>query len=400
MEEKKLVRWPYLVLGMCLFLFTGVVYAWSLFAGSLELEYGWTRAETSFVYTLCMVFFNVANLFGGFICNKTSIKVNLLITTVLLLVGFLGAANATEIWHLYVFYGGFVGLAIGTAYSAMISTIVSWYPDKPGTASGMLLLAFGMSTMIVGTQVARLFGVIGFKSTFTVMGIAAAAITVVVAIFMKKPPADAVFPQPKDTGKKPVNEPVEDMSSKQVLRRPSFWLFMLWQFGVVSAGMAVIGQAATAADSIGASVALATVATSGLSVANGVSRFLWGALCDLLGIKKVRLLLNISMLAALVVCLAALYTSNVILLIVGFILIGAAYGGTVAYPASYIRFMYGNKYYPTNFSLYFCTGFIMALIGPTVMASVYMASGYFAAFAAMLGFAVVGIVASLFIKKP
>ncbi|MDL2218847.1 MFS transporter [Ruminococcaceae bacterium OttesenSCG-928-O06] len=399
MKTGKLKRWPYLLLGMLLFIFAGVVYAWSLFAEPLEAAHGWTRAETSMVFTICMVMFNIANVVGGFLVNKTSIRVNMIITTVCLLAGFISSAYVSSVWQLYLTYGVLIGFGIGLSYSPTISVIVSWFPDKPGMASGMLLLAFGMSTLVVGTQVARLFGIIGIERTFITIGIVAAAVVLFVSFFMKTPPKDAVFPKPAERKSNP-DVQGEDMPSSQVIRRPSFWLFMLWQTGIVTAGMAVVGQAATAATSIGATVALATVATSGLSVANGVSRFFWGTLCDILGITKIRMLLSITALVGFGISIAGLATSNVVLLIVSFIIIGMAYGGSVGHPASFVRTMYGSKYYASNFSLVFMPGFITAFIGPTIMAAVYSSSGYLPAFCAMGALALVGGVAGLFIKKP
>ncbi len=393
------VRWPYLVICMIMFLFTGVVYAWSLFAGPLEAQFGWTRNETSVVYTMCMVLFNAANIVAGMVTKRFGVKANVFISAVFMGVGFIGSSMATEVWHLYIFYGIFVGLGAGFTYGSSISNIISWFPDKPGTASGVLLLAFGMATMITGTQVVRLFDVIGISNTFLALGIAAMVIIATVGFIIKPPPKDAVFPQAK-VRKGMSDEPQREFTTKQMLGHPSYWFFMLWQVGFIITGMAVIGQAATSAASIGATALVATLATSALSICNGLARFFWGTMCDVLGIVKVRYMLNICMVLALAVCLGAIYIANPILLAVGFALIGVSYGGAIAYSAPHFRKVYGGKNYATNYSTFFVSGFLTPAIGAPVMSAVYTATGgYFLAFLAIAGFAVFGIVCSFFIRK-
>ena len=52
MNEKKLVRWPYLLMGFMIFLFIGLIYAWSIFVVPLEQAFGWIRSDTSNVFSV------------------------------------------------------------------------------------------------------------------------------------------------------------------------------------------------------------------------------------------------------------------------------------------------------------------------------------------------------------
>lgn len=398
--KAKLVRWHYILYGMILFLFMGVVYAWSLFAGPLEAQYQWTRAETSLVFTICMSFYGIGNIIGGFFANKRPLRFNVGISAVCMLIGFVASSYVSEIWQLYITYGVFIGFAVGFSYGPTISAVVKWFPDKAGFASGALLVAFGLSTMIIGTPVAHLFRIIGISKSFLIMGIVFSVGMSLVVLLIKTPPADTVFPPPKTKAGLAASA-VADMKTSEVLRRPSLWLFLLWQTGMCTSGWAIIGQAATSASSIGASLALATVATSGLSVANGLSRVVWGALCDMLGIVKLKWIVSLVMLAGFGVCIGALFLENPILLTAGFFVIGIAYGGTVAYVPPFFRGMYGTSYYASNYGLYFIASIPCTVIGPTIISLVYASSGsYLSAYSAVLGVLVAGILCLFGLRKP
>ncbi|MGI6004449.1 MAG: MFS transporter [Christensenellales bacterium] len=402
MESIKMKRWGYLACGAVIFLFLGVLYAWSLFAGPLEARFGWQRSQTSMVFTMTMLMFGTGNVVGGFLSRRKTIHFYVRVSAPLFFIGFMLASFVTQVWQLYFTYGLFCGFAVGFSYTPMVNAIAQWFPDKPGTVSGVLMLAFALSTPVIGTPIARLFEWIGIENTFRVMGVVFPALLLVLAHFIKIPGADTVFPEPKKRKKdRPSISAEVDMPPKQVVRRPSFYLFILWQIGILTAGFATIGHAATSAASIGASVALATLAASVLSLSNGVGRPIFGYLSDRLGFHRVRILTCLITLFGYGVCLLALNIKSVPLLIVGFMLVGIAYGGTVSNAAAFFRGMYGAKYFGANYGLSFVNNIPTAVIGPPIMAAVYTAAGsYYPAFWTVIALAAIGTLFALVIRKP
>lgn len=76
-------------------------------------------------------------------------------------------------WLLYLSYGGLIGLGVGFSYNAVLGTVMGWFPDKKGFASGVLLMGFGCSTLIMGNLADRLFrSAMGWRTTYLLLGAA------------------------------------------------------------------------------------------------------------------------------------------------------------------------------------------------------------------------------------
>jgi OFA family oxalate/formate antiporter-like MFS transporter len=401
MESTKLRRWPYLATGVVIFIFMGILYAWSLFAGPLEAEFGWHRQETSMVYTTTMLMFGIGNIVGGLVSAKLSVKQYIYISAALFFAGFMLSSFATEIWMLVLTYGMMCGFAVGFSYTPIINAVTRWFPDKSGVASGILLMAYAMSTLLIGTPVARLFDMIGIAWTFRLMGIVFSLCIVLLVQRLKSPPEGTVFPAPKAKEGAASNVAAVDLQPKQVLRQPSFWLFFLWQVGIVTAAFGVIGQAATSAASIGASLVMATASASAFSISNGVGRLLSGMLSDRIGFVRVRYLACLVTLAGYAVSLVALKTESPVLLLISFVVVGTAFGATITNAAAFFRGMYGSKYFGANYGMSFLNNIPTSLIGTPIMAAIFTATGsYYPAFWAAAGMALFGSIMAFAIKKP
>ena len=187
-------RWFYVVIGIVLFLFLGLLYAWSLFIVPLEKEFGWTRTQTSLIFTISIIFFCLGGIAGGFITGRKSPGFTILISAVLLLCGFAASSQIKSLTAIYVTYGVISGFGIGLSYNAVISTVTRWFPEKPGVISGFLLMGFGLSGMLLGSTASSLIKTIGWRETFLLLGVAFGIIVFIGSRLLKLPPSDYVFP--------------------------------------------------------------------------------------------------------------------------------------------------------------------------------------------------------------
>ncbi len=165
-------RWFYVVIGIVLFLFLGLLYAWSLFIVPLEKEFGWTRTQTSLIFTISIIFFCLGGIAGGFITGRKSPGFTILISAVLLLCGFAASSQIKSLTAIYITYGVISGFGIGLSYNAVISTVTRWFPEKPGVISGFLLMGFGLGGMLLGSTANSLIKAIGWRETFLLLGVA------------------------------------------------------------------------------------------------------------------------------------------------------------------------------------------------------------------------------------
>ena len=176
MAERKLpARAAILAAGCIMFLFTGTIYAWSILSSPFPAEFGWTSAQLGLNFTIVMSCFCIGGLSGSFVTRRLSARVTVLIGAAMCFLGYFLCSRVTahSLWLLYLSYGGLIGLGVGFSYNAVLGTVMGWFPDKKGFASGVLLMGFGCSTLVMGNIAEILFrSGIGWRATYLLLGAA------------------------------------------------------------------------------------------------------------------------------------------------------------------------------------------------------------------------------------
>ena len=300
-------RWLYLAVATVILLFQGLIYAWSLFRTPFsEIYTDWTVAQLSMTFTISISCFCLGGFVGGQLSKKLGVKVRFLITAVCLFIGFFGvsmlnpADSAGSLTKLYIFYGVFGGGGVGIGYNAVISTITKWFPDKVGLASGIMLMGFGLGSLLLGSVVTGMVAAQGLFPTFKILAIAITVVMVVGAIIIKAPEAPAAPAEAKAEEKEEKSTAVS-FSAGEMLKTSRFWIFFLWAIALNSAGLMVINSAANISLAFGGSAILGMV----VSLFNGAGRIIAGNNFDRFGRKK-STLINVSfmMIAGILLVLA------------------------------------------------------------------------------------------------
>ncbi|HZK61489.1 MAG TPA: hypothetical protein VFC41_05385, partial [Anaerovoracaceae bacterium] len=104
-----------LVAGAFIYLSIGLIYAWSIFVKPLEAEFGWNRTETSLTFTISMISFCIGGVISGMLLKKKSGRFIIMLSAVLLAVGFLLSSRVETLLGIYISYGVFCGLGVGLA---------------------------------------------------------------------------------------------------------------------------------------------------------------------------------------------------------------------------------------------------------------------------------------------
>jgi OFA family oxalate/formate antiporter-like MFS transporter len=405
MENKTLTRWPYLLVSALSLLFAGIIYAWSILKNPLAEEFGWAASELALNFTITMCAFCLGGILSGQVIRRIGAKPVLLAAAATTCVSFVLSAglSGSSIVHLYLSYGALGGIGIGLAYNALISTTNAWFPDRKGLCSGVQMMAFGGSTLILGNVVSYLFGLssFGWRPTFVMVGIMLGAVLLVAAFWQKFPPKDTVFPAAK-AGKAKQGEdlPEVDYSPKEMIRRPSFWCFFFFLICLTAIGAAAISMARDIALSTGAAATLATSLVGVLAVCNGLGRLLAGFLFDTIGRKKAMLVGNgITILAPLTVLLAISLSSPYVCAL-GLGLCGVSYGFSPSTSAAFTMDFYGRKNFAANFSIA-NTILIPASFSATISGYLLESSGsYVLPFIVLTGLAVASLLLNFTIRKP
>ena len=340
-------RTTYLVVSALSLLVLGLVYAWSIFAVPLSEAFGWDRSLLSYVFSISMTAFCVGALAGSLIEKKTSIAVAMIIAAVLQISGFVLTSLMAEqgIWTLYLFYGVFAGFGCGIGYNTIIATVNLWFPDRVGIASGVMMMGFGLGSLILGTVANAAIDVFGWSLTFISIGVVSACFLVAMAFIIKRPPSNIEELVGRKTSKKASHIIVE---TRAMVKTPLFWVYSIWMFIVFGAVMTLVGDSKQGALLLGVDTEMATLLVGFVSMMNGTARVVLGYIYDKTSLRVPMLftmfscLIGIGLIAlAFVFEIPALYYGAALL-------VGFAAGGIPILASSFSRERFGATDYPRN----------------------------------------------------
>jgi len=361
-----------LLAGVCSLLYSGLIYAWSIFVAPLENEFGWTRAETSTAYTVSLSCFCIGILLSGMLARRFKPRRISVIASILIVLGFTCVSRATMLLHLYIFYGVLCGLGVGVNYNVWLTTVVKWFPERSGFASGVLLMGFGCGGLVLGAAVsALLYSPVGWRNTFLILAGAVLVVTACTLPFLSQP----------NTESQTITDDTDvSLNTSKMLRQPAFWLFTLWKIVVVGIGQCLIGQAAPLVADVGGTVALATLVVGAISIANGIARVLFGLFFDRFGRYATMWILTIGNGALAIVLLFSYQNRLSVPLCVSLCLAGLLYGGSALISSAFINNVFGLKYFSSNMGVNSLTTIPATVFASTLISVIKTQTGNYTAF--------------------
>ncbi|MDD6022824.1 MAG: MFS transporter [Oscillospiraceae bacterium] len=372
---KPLKRGKYVVVGTLMLVFLGTIYAWSYFKSAISLVFPmWNQKQLSLTFTIMMILFALGGLLGGKLTKTISRRTLAIVSGGLMFVGFMAMSflptgnEELALVLMYIFYGGFTGLGVGIGYNVVLSGVNSWFPDKDGIISGVLLTGFGLGSLILGNIADKLIAATDLFVTFRILGIACAVVVIGGAFVLESPTEDTPLPPTRNKG---ASAGGKDYTAGEMVRRPTFWLYFCWNLCMSATGLLVINNAASIA------VYFGVAATVGLlvSVFNSGGRMIVGWSMDHFGWKKTMFLVNGAIIAAGVLMVLGNAVGAFFLVLIGMLMAGISYGGGVTIQASLVRTFYGNQNYPVNFSTCNLVSIPAAIVGPMISAALVDAAG-------------------------
>jgi OFA family oxalate/formate antiporter-like MFS transporter len=277
-------RWVIAAAGVALQVALGAVYAWSVFRTPLARQFGWSIAEVTLTFTICIFVLGVSAFFGGLWLNRRGPRVVALTGGILYSAGvFLASFSAHKLWWLYLSYGLIGGIGLGFGYIVPIAVLVKWFPEHRGLITGIAVGGFGAGAMITAPTATWLIQTVGVLHTFGYLGIAFLVVTVVCGLFMQNPPEGW-----KPAGWSPTASQVSQRAERdyqlgEALGTWQWWALWLLLFLNTSAGISVISQAAPLFQELARVNALVAGSLVGIvSMGNAIGRVLWAWTSDLI----------------------------------------------------------------------------------------------------------------------
>ena len=359
-------RWLIPPAALAVHLCIGQVYATSVYKASLVAHFDTSLTAIGIIFSIAIVMLGLSAAVFGTWVDKGGPRRAMVASAVCwssgFLVGALGIAT-TQLWLVYLGYGVLGGIGLGLGYISPVSTLIKWFPDRPGLATGMAIMGFGGGAMIAspfstwllgqydpsfdtataiasGAAVAKLFVTLGIVY-FVVMMFGA---------WLVRVPPEGWTPagwDPHTVEEKPLVTNA-NVSAANSIKTPQFWLLWTVLFCNVTAGIGILEQAAPMIQDFfreGGTTTVAAAAAAGfvgvLSLFNMAGRFAWSATSDVVGRKNMYMIyLGAGMVLYLLLTFVGPSSAVVFALLAGLIL--SFYGGGFATVPAYLRDLFGT----------------------------------------------------------
>lgn len=356
-------RWLIPPAALCVHLCIGQAYAFSVFnlpltkilGVSESLPADWELTTLGWIFSLAMVFLGLAAAFGGTWVERAGPRKAMFTAACCFCGGFVVSAIGVythSIILLYLGYGVLGGIGLGIGYISPVKTLILWFPDRPGMATGMAIMGFGGGAMIgapLGVGLMAYYaspGSVGVASTFITMA-------AIYFVFMCIGATIVRVPRPgwKPAGFVESNQKVQklvtraNVNVKQAMRTPQFYLLWFVLFLNTTAGIGVLGQASAMSQEMmpGAIEAAAAAGFVGLlSLFNMGGRFAWATTSDYIGRKNTYITFFALGMALYALVTGAAAINSVLLYVLCYCVIISMYGGGFSTIPAYLKDIFGT----------------------------------------------------------
>ncbi len=358
-------RWLIPPCALATHLCIGQAYALSVFNLPLTRELGitkslpedWKLTQIGWIFTIAIFVLGAsAALFGKWVQAEGPRKSGVVAALCWgfgFLLGALGV-HLHALWLVYLGYGVLGGCGLGIGYITPVSTLIAWFPDRRGMATGLAIMGFGGGALLaspLSDQLMKHFASstnTGIAATWIVLGLAYLVFMLGGAFGYRVPPADykpAGWVEPPSNARQMITR--QNVTPSEAVRTRQFWLLWIALCFNVTAGIGVLGQASAMIQEvfkgrINASAAAGFVGL--LSLFNMLGRFLWASLSDKIG-RKATFACFFTLGPALYAAVPFVGASGSVAAFVAcVVLILTMYGGGFATIPAYLADIFGSKY--------------------------------------------------------
>ena len=393
-EEQTMNRWLPIAGGVSMNLALGSLYAWSIFVGPLAAEFGWTRTQIGWVFSIAIVTFASSFVLAGRIQDQRGPLIPAAIGGTLVGLGFVLASFTNSLPFLYITFGVLVGMGNGFGYASPIPVGSKWFPDKRGLVVGLMVAGYGGGSAIFIPFGNALIAQFGWRPTFRILGVILFLMCMVGTWLLKNPPA-GYRPEGWNPQAAPAERTLRDIPTAEMVRKPTFYaLWVAFCLGT-TAGLMVISQLVPFAESAGVAFGVAGLAGA---IGSASGRIVSGWLSDMIGrLSVLRIMILVS---AISMPALFIWREQAVLFYLLVFVVYWCYGTQLSVFATTAADFFGTKYLGLNYGLLFTAFGVAGIIGPNIAGRVFDASNdYRYAFFIAAGLAVVALL-SLGLARP
>ena len=367
-------RWFIALAAIGLHISIGSVYAWSVLTCPIMADMGFTLSQTTWTFSLAILILGLSAGFLGSFAEKIGPKKSGLLAMLFWVTGLLGTAYALSIHNLtllYLFYGIIGGIGLGIGYITPVSTLVKYFPNRPGFATGLAIMGFGFASLIAGPLMQYLVAQVGLVDTFIILGVIYLVIMSASSLYLKAP-------QPKHPTRTTKDKSTMYVHTHGMLANDAM---KTWQFGAlwwvffinITCGIGLLSLASPMAqEAIGMTPTAAASLVGIIGIFNGGGRIAWSTISDYLGRAQTYILFFIIQIIAFYLLAE---TNSVLTFQILILLIITCYGGGFSCMPAYLADLYGIRQLSTIHGRILTAWGLAGIAGP-MLVSYFHEAGY------------------------
>ena len=401
-EGKSGFFYGYLIVGASLLIMSimwGGYYAFGVFFKPLLNEFGWTKAITSGAFSLASILNGLLNIATGKLTDKFGPRMVMTVCGLFLGLGYMLMSQIRDIFHLYLFYGIFIGAGMSGSFIPLTSTVARWFLKRRGLMTGIVTAGTGIGALIGPPVASRLIFIYGWRMSYLILGGISLLVVVLSAQLIKR--------DPKQVGQVPYGENqieedrwnlrVEGFSLREAAHASKFWIFCMTGFCYGYCVFAIMVHITPHAIESGIS---ATRAANILATIGGLAilgKVLLGRVGDIVGSRRT-LMLGFILISVALIGLVSTKIGWMLFLIAG--LFGFAYGGIAVSHSPLVAELFGLRSHGLIFGVFAVSVSWGAAAGPFLTGYLFdVTNSYQMAFLLCAIIGLTGILFAVFLRQ-
>ena len=344
----------YFVVGASLLIMStmwAVYYAFGVFFKPVLNEFGWTKAMTSGAFSLASIMNGLLTVAVGGLTDKFGPRMVMTVCGLFLGLGFMLMSQISDVFHLYLFYGIFVGAGMSGSFIPLTSTVTRWFFKRRGLMTGIVVAGSGIGALIGPPVASRLIPIYGWRMSYAILGGITLLTVVLSAQFIKRDPAQVgqVPYGENQIGQVGLNLRVEGLSLREAVYSPHFWVFFTTGFCYGYCVFAIVVHIIPHAIESGMSAVRAANILATIGGLGILGKVLLGRVGDIVG-NRHTLILGFILMSAALICLVPARIAWMLFFIAG--IFGFAYGSIAVSHSPLLAELFGLRSHGLIFGVF------------------------------------------------
>ena len=402
MKTQKLKnRWLIAASAVGIHISIGSVYAYSVMTNPVKDIFDVDGSVIKWAFKIAILLLGLSAAFLGRWVEKVGPKVSGTTAGIFYGVGILGSGLAVQLealWLFYLCYGVIGGIGLGLGYITPVSTLVKWFPDRRGLATGMAIMGFGFAALIFGPVMQSLFDSVGVSNAFYILGVIYMVLILSSARYIERPP-EGYLPNGFKPGEgKTIKKDMANITANASLKTPRFYYIWIMMFINIACGIAIISAASPMMqEKLNYTPMEAAAIVGFIGVFNGLGRIMWSTLSDYLGRANTYIIFFAFQILAFY--FLPKMTIELSFLIVLFTVI-TMYGGGFATLPAFLGDLFGTKQLGAIHGMVLAAWGLAGVVGPTIYDMVKNATGSLdTTLEVFAGLFIIALMVSLLMKR-